>query len=313
MKKAVKKKHKGLSFFFRLTIVLVALATVVFGVYFSLDKLVVPKYFKAYGIHNMHDLVAMVKTLYNSPDEDEIVTNGYLSSDLISATKKFKDANFPMNEKGEIDYTVITEGFDREELVSGEYEFTDREITAVIDQMLESESGVLASKLPNIKYIDFININLLEIIISPEVLSDDGEGNVVYSEDSAKISFTSKIDTSAVRKQMAKAMDTPLFLLNMIVPETLYVSGDYNMFKTEDGSWDISEGYIRMNGRSKKDSQILLDLLVDFIFPEEDKMTVDKLSDEFGNIIILGLDVFGDVRVKANINESKTNGIIFTL
>lgn len=309
----ITKKRKGLNFFLRLFIILVALAAIVFGLYFSLDKLIVPKYFNTYGINNMHDLVAMVKTLYNSPDEDDIITNGYLSSDLISATKKFKEINFPMTEAGDIDYMVISEGFDREQLVSGEYEFTDREITAVLDQMLRSESGVLASRLPNIKYIDTININLLEIIIEPKILETSQEGEIIYNQESAKVSFTSKVDTSAVRNQMAKAMDTPLFLLNMIVPETLYITVDYNIEKNIDGEWENDGGFMSINGRTAKDSQILLDLLVDFIFTEEEEMTATKFCNEFGNIIILGLDVFGDVIVQTNVDDTGLNGIILAI
>ena len=305
-----KRKNKSLGFLIKLFVALVTIVAVIFGVYFSLDRLIVPKYFKTYGINNMHDLVAMVKTLYNSPDESEIITNGYSAADLKSATKKFKEANFPMTDNGDVDYMAISEGEGREDLVSGEYAFTDREISAILDQMLSSENGVLSSNLPNIKYIETININLLEIIITPIKLGVDEQQNDVYYTDRANVSFTAKIDTSAVRNQMAKAMDTPLFLLNMIVPETLYITVDYDMQKFDDGEWKSDDGYISVNGRTAKDSQILLNLLIDFVFPIEDEMTVDKLCNEFGNIIILGLDVFGDVEVKSNVEENGSNGII---
>lgn len=307
-----KKKKKSFGFIVKLSVVLVTIVAIVFGVYFALDKLVVPKYFKPYGIHDMGDLVSMVKTLYNSPDESDIITNGYTTADLKSATKKFKEANFPTTETGEIDYMLISEGFDREMLVHGQYEFTDKEIAAVLDQMLASECGVLASNLPNIKYIELININMLEIIISP-VQEKTFQGESVYFKDRAKISFTSKIDTSAVRSQMAKAMDTPLFLLNMIVPETLYITVDYNIYKNENSEWERDEGYMSVNGRTAKDSSILLDLLVDFIFPAEDEMTVDKFCSEFGSIVTLGLEVFGDVEVFTNTGNDGSNGFILTI
>ena len=308
-----KKRRKRSGFFIKLFAIVASLAAIVFGVYFALDKLIVPKYFKTYGIGNMHDLVAMVKTLYNAPDEDDIIKNGYLSSDLISATKKFKDANFPFTESGEIDYMLLSSGGGRDGLIEGEYKFTDREIAAILDQMLVSESGVLASNLPNIKYIDTININLLEIIIDPIVVGKDINGANIYATDKAKVSFTCKIDTSAVRTQMAKAMDTPLFLLNMIIPETLYITVDYNMEKNWLGEWESDDGYMAVNGRTSKDSKILLDLLVDFVFPEEDEMTVDILRSEFKNIIMIGLDVFGDVSVYVDNDSTLSKGIKLTV
>jgi len=306
------RRNRNFGFIIKIFIVLVTIVAVVFGVYFGLDRVIVPKYFKSYGINNMHDLVSMVRTLYNSPDEDDIISNGYTTADLLSATKKFKEANFPMTDDGKIDYTVVTEGFDRGQLLSGDYVFSDREIAAVIDQMLESESGVLANELPHIKYIDTININVLEMVIEPTILSGDDEP-LIYDSESAKISFTSKIDTSAVRTQMAKAMDTPLFLLNMIVPEKLYITVNYDMQKNENGEWNVDNGHMSVNGRTAKDSKILLNLLIDFIFPPEDEMTIDKFCKEFGNIIILGVDVFGDVKFTMDIDDRDSVGMILSI
>ncbi len=309
----MERKRKRSSFFIRLFAVLATLVAIVFGVYFALDKLIVPKYFKAYNIDNMHDLVAMVKTLYNSPGEKEMISNGYLLADLKSATKKLKDANYPVNEEGNLDYMLIYEGIDRSSLVSGQYEFSDKEIASLLDQMLQSESGILASKLPNIKYIDTININVLELIITPNKVGSDGDENPIYDTDSANVSFTCKIDTTAVRTQMANEMDTPLFLLNMIVPKKLYITIDYDMQKNEQGNWVTDDGSLSVNGRTAEDSEILLNLLVDFIFPEEDNMTVEKFGKDFGNILILGMDFFGEIEIKAGVNSSKDNGIILTI
>jgi len=306
-----KKRNKSM-FFVKLFMVLTVIVALVFGVYFMLDKLIVPKYFKTYGIQNMHDLVAMVKTLYNSPDEKDILTNAYLPSDEVSAVSKLKDAGFPMTSDGQIDYMRISGGIDREKLNPGDYEFSDREIASILDQMLESESGVLASKLPDIKYIDAINIDVLELIIEP-TKSFNGDEVEVFDNDSAKVSITCRVDTSSVRTQMAKAMDTPLFLLNMIVPQTLYITVNYDIQRDLQGEWHSDKGAMAINGRTAQDSQILLDLLIEFIFPEEDKMTVDKLCSTFGDILIQGVGIFGDVRVKAAKDASDTNGIILTI
>ncbi len=293
------KKKKRYSFFIVLGIVLSALVVVVFCGYLLLDKVVVPKYFKDYGIDNMHDLVAMVKTLYNSPKEEQMIKNGYKLSDQQNAVNKLITAGVPTKYDGTIDYQAISEGLDRETLKHGDYTFSDCEIASLIDQMLES--GILAQKLPNIKYLDTLKINILELIISPEVVSEEGQ-KVEYSKTSANVSFTFKLDTSAVRNQMAVKMDTPLFLLNMIVPKTMYITVNYKLSQNQNEKWEVVDGHLGLNGRTEKDSQILLDLLISFIFPEEDEMTIEKLTNECGRILITGLDFLGHTEIYTSDN-----------
>lgn len=305
----MESKKKRYTFFIKLFIALATIVAVVFCAYLAIDKLVVPKYFKDYGINNMHDLVAMVKTLYNTPDEKDIITNGYTQADQRSAVKKLISANFPSVSETELDYAEISQGLDKSSLVSGQYEFTDREIAGILDQMIDS--GILASQLPNLKYLDIININILELIITPTEFTDN-EGNVYYDTDSANVSFTFKLDTSSVRTQMAHTMDIPTSFLDMIVPKTMYITINYNLFIDEYGVWQVGEGSIAVNGRTAKDSEILLNLLIEFIFPEEDQMTIDKFSIEFGNILIKGMDMLGQIRIKANVQAS-SNGVVLTI
>lgn len=305
----MESKKKRYTFFIKLFIALATIVAVVFCAYLAIDKLVVPKYFKDYGINNMHDLVAMVKTLYNTPDEKDIITNGYTQADQRSAVKKLISANFPSVSETELDYAEISQGLDKSSLVSGQYEFTDREIAGILDQMLDS--GILASQLPNLKYLDTININILELIITPTEFTDN-EDNVYYDTDSANVSFTFKLDTSSVRTQMAHTMDIPTFFLDMIVPKTMYITINYNLFIDDYGVWQVGEGSIAVNGRTAKDSEILLNLLIEFIFPEEDQMTIDKFSIEFGNILIKGMDMLGQIRIKANVQAS-SNGVVLTI
>ena len=305
----MESKKKRYTFFIKLFIALATIVAVVFCAYLAIDKLVVPKYFKDYGINNMHDLVAMVKTLYNTPDEKDIITNGYTQADQRSAVKKLISANFPSVSETELDYAEISQGLDKSSLVSGQYEFTDREIAGILDQMLDS--GILASQLPNLKYLDTINISILELIITPTEFTDN-EGNVYYDTDSANVSFTFKLDTSSVRTQMAHTMDIPTFFLDMIVPKTMYITINYNLIIDDYGVWQVGEGSIAVNGRTAKDSEILLNLLIEFIFPEEDQMTIDKFSIEFGNILIKGMDMLGQIRIKANVQAS-SNGVVLTI
>lgn len=306
-----KKKNEKLGFCIRLFSVLAVLGAIIFGAYLLVDKVVVPKYFKEYGINNMHDLVGMVKTLYNSPDEKEIITNGYTIADQQNGVDKLITIGFPTETGGaKLNYFKIADGFDTDSLISGSHEFTDKEIAAILDQMLES--GVLASKLPHLNYIDTIKINILELIIEPTMITN-GNAETIPATDSAQVSFTFKFETSAVREQMAESMDTPLFLLDMIVPKTMYITVNYDIYKDNVGEWQANNGYIGVNGRTAKDSEILLNLLINFIFSEDADMSLELFSNECGNILIQGLELLGDITVSSNIGSSKANGIILTI
>lgn len=304
-------KRKRLSFFIKLFSAVAIVVAVLFGAYFAIDKIVVPKYFKDYGINNMHDLVSMVKTLYNSPDEEDFITNGFTQRNEKNAIDKLIEINVPETQEGSgiLDFFAITESVNKDDLVKGDLELTDREMAAILDQMLES--GVLAEKLPDIKYLDTIKMNVLELIITPEKTIKEN-GDVVYSTDKADVSFTFKVNTEAIRSQIASEMETPLFLLNMIMPDTLYITINYQMEQRED-YWVINSSNMGLNGRTAKDSNILLNLLIQFIFPPEDKMTVDKFASECGNILLEGVDIIGKMQVKHGIGPNDSNGVILTI
>lgn len=302
------KQHKKSGFFIKLTMVIAILVAICFGAYFAIDKLVVPKYFSQYGIHDLGELVGMMKTLYNSPKESEIITNGYTKADETSANKKLVGAGFPKEEgTGKIDYVGVSKG--EATIQAGVYHFTDKELGCILNDILAS--GVVQSSLQNLNYLSDISITVLEFIVNPKTVQS-GE-SFAYSNNSADISCTFKIDTSLVREQMAKAMDTPLFLLNMIIPKTLYITVDYAISLGEDGSWKIDEKEMGINGRTAKQSDILIDLMISFIFPPEDEMTKDKLTESCGQVLLSGIEFLGDLSFEYNIDGTGTNGVIITM
>lgn len=303
----MKKKHRY-SFFINLFIALAVIVAVVVSAYFALDKWVVPKYFKEYGIENMHDLVGMVQTLYKSPKEKDIVKNGFTLADQRTAVNRLIKAGVPSISNTELDYKAIANGLDRSLLVEGDYKFNDREIASILDQMLQS--GVLASKLVDLRYLNTINISVLDLIINPQEI--EGEGEVTeYSENKASVFFNFKLDTSSVREQIASMMDTPLFLLNMIVPKTLYIAISYELEVTKEGKWLINNGHMAVNGRTEKDSEILLNLLIKFIFKEEDQMTIDKFTVDLGNIFVAGLEMYGNIHFYTD--KDLSHGVVISL
>ena len=286
----MKRKKRG--FFVTFTMVILCIALFFVGGYFLLDKLVVPKYFGEYGISNMKDLVGMMKTLYTSPNESKLVKNGFSPIDTTNAEEKLKNV-FPVLENSEnLDYTAISEGKTKEGIeVPLTLEFSDKEIAGVIDKMLEL--GILAKKLPNLEYINTIGINVLELTITPEMQ------NNVINPNSANVHALFKVDTIALRDQMANEMGISKFLIEMIIPDIMYMSVDYNL-SLVNNLWTYSDGNISLNGRTAEQSEILLNMLISFIFPKQDNMNLEKLTNEFGNILQSGLGLLGKPSYKQN-------------
>lgn len=278
----------------KVAIVFCVIFAIFTGGYFFLDKLIVPKYFGKYGIYGVGDLVGTVASLYKSPKESKIVTNGYTQTDFTNAISKLQSANYQINDDG----TITVVGFEN---IKGDAEvvLTDREFASVCSKLVED--GFLVDMLPNLNYLNIINMSILELIITPE------EG----SETKANISFLTKIETIDIREQIAAQMDTPLFLLNMIIPDVLYFSVSYDIDLEKSEAERVSNGSIAINGRSAKQSKILIDLLVDFIFPAEEGMDLNKFTSTFGNIILEGIDVFGSFKFVSNIGtNSLQDGIV---
>ncbi len=297
------KKKSTLRFFVILFVVLASLGSIVFGGYLILDKVVVPKYFSEYGINGMGDLVGLMRTLYSLPNESEIITNAYSASDLKSATKRLRDANYPIDEDGTFNF----EDFNNGQKGDGGISLTDKELAAILNKLMESTE--FSEILPNLNYIDTLNINLCELDITPEEIDEE------YSKTKARIKAILKINTEEVRQQMANEMQIPIFLLNMIFPKQLYITCEYNVEidnSGEDIVWNISDGSLTINGSDQKKSEIFLNLLISFVFNQEENMTIDKLIENFGNILSQGTDLFGEIEFATGLGPyGKNNGIHF--
>lgn len=293
-------KKKSSAFIGKVLILLAIVLAVFSGGYFFIDKLIVPKYFGKYGIHNVPDLVGVVTSLYNSPKESKLIKNGYTQSDVTLAIKALQDANYAIADDGTIDKNVEFKG-DKSVTLS------DREFAGICNKLIES--GILVDALPNLNYINLEKISILEVTTTPDEDSKVGDDYM-----GANISFIAKIDTVDIRDQIAEQMDTPIYLLKMIIPDTLYFSVSYDLDLTKQQSERVSNGKIAINGRSEEQSKILIDLLVEFIFPEEENMNKDKLTADFGNIILEGIDALGDFKFVKDVQRSnqKLNGLKVT-
>lgn len=296
----MRKKKTG--FIFKLFVALTLIAAIFTGGYFFLDKKIVPKYFGQYGINSIPDLVGVVTSLYNSPKESSIVKNGHTQTDFSNAVVKLQKAGYKINDDGTMQDNVFDDFKG-----SGKVELTDKELAAICNKFIAD--GILLDALPELNYLNVINISVLELTITPDKKSEVGG---IYTK--ANISSIMKINTVDICEQIAKEMDTPKFLLNMIIPDNLYFSISYDIDLNEmeeDESRKITNGHIAINGRKEKQSQILINLLIDFIFPDSEEMNKDKFTHELGDVIISGIEVLGDFKFSGNLGTAKTqNGVV---
>jgi len=288
-----------------LALIIVVLGGVLFGGYMILDKIVVPRYLSTYGISNMGELVTVIHTMYSSPKESQFILNPYCEEDKASGISKLKNANFPYSEeKNTLDYDKIAK--EKVNVIDadgvGYLIFTDREIAAVLDDVLRS--GAIADNLDSIASLDTLTMTTKEVVVTPKL-----EGDSTASS-SAHISMTIMINTAKVRGDMAKNMDVPTFLLNMIVPKDLYFTCEFNISTIAEGVYEYSDCVLRINGATTKQSEILINLLIGFIFEPDQEMTMEKLSEKIGGIITYGLELFGRFEFVSNIGEDVSqNGL----
>ena len=303
----MRKKKTG--FIFKLFVAFTLIAAIFTGGYFFLDKKIVPKYFGQYGINSIPDLVGVVTSLYNSPKESSIVKNGHTQTDFSNAVVKLQKAGYKINDDGTMQDNVFDDFKG-----TGRVELTDRELAAICNKFIAD--GILIDALPELNYLNVINISVLELSITPD---EDSAVDGLYTR--AHIDSIMKINTVDICEQIAKEMDTPKFLLNMIIPENLYFSISYDIDLSEqDGEIDGVElqdvqktvsGHIAINGRNEKQSEILINLLIDFIFPDSEEMNKDKFTHELGDIIVNGIEVLGDFNFASGLGTAKSqNGVV---
>ena len=214
------KENKRNSGILAKIIVLIAVILAIFaGGYFFLDKLIVPKYFSKYGISGIGDLVDMVTSLYNSPKESKMIKNGYTQIDLTNAISKLQKAGYKIEDDGTIKEENMNEFKGDKRL-----ELTDREFAAVCNEFLGN--GLLEDSLSNLNYLNITKLSLLDLVVTPDQTTFDEETET-YTK--ANVEFIIKIDTTNLREQIAEQMETPIYLLKMIIPDTMYFEVSYDI------------------------------------------------------------------------------------
>ena len=294
-------KRKKIKFIIVLVTILTLLCGSVAGGYYAIDSVLVPKYFGRYGINDLPELVDIVQTIYLVPSEDTFITNPHTKADSTSMTTKFKDAGFPISQSGEIDFEKVahqeysripSEGFTDNYLW-----LTDKEIAAILDQILNT--GILVSNFKSLSYLDTLQMEVKQLTITPIELESSNsklasETLLNYSSHSANLSLTVKISTESAKKQIAKNIDAPQFLIDWIIPETMYITASFSIDRNESNEIIYTNTSLSINSKTPKQSEVLLSLLISFIYPDSANMTIDELTTELAKLTISGLELLGN-------------------
>jgi hypothetical protein len=121
-----------------------------------------------------------------------------------------------------------------------------------------------------------LSITPLELESNDSTLASDQLLN--YSSDSANLSLTVKISTESAKQQIAKNIDAPQFLVDWIIPEEMYITASFSTEKGENGEIAYTNTSLSINSKTPKQSEVLLSLLISFIYPDSENMTIDELT-----------------------------------
>ena len=278
----MKKKNSGI--LAKIIVLLSFILAVFLGGYFFLDKLIVPKYFSKYGINRLGDLVNVVASLYSTPNEAKMISNGYTQTDFSNAISKMQKAGYKIEDDG----TIKSEN--KEEFKGVEkLELTDREIAAICNGFLAN--GLLEDSLSDLNYLNITKLSILDLVVT---LNEESKVEDTNTYTKANIDFIIKVDTTKLREQIAEQMDTPIYLLKMIIPDVLYfeVSYDIDLEKEE----DITNGVIEINGRTPEKSEAIINVLIGFIFDKNEEMNFSKFINEIGSVALQGIDALGEFK-----------------
>lgn len=303
-------RKSKLHFFIGLIIALSIVVSSAIGGYFIIDKVLVPKYFGNYGIKDLKELVNVVQTIYSVPDEKDFILNGYSDFDRDTAVSKLISAGFPTLKNGKIDYETISKNdfsfTPDDDFVDDFVLLTDKEIASIVADIIEA--GLFATEYPGLDAIDTLNMKLKQIIITPKeesliinekqndpTIDERSAEKLIYKTTSdANIKLTLMLDTVSARQQISTNLNMPKFLVDWIIPDYIYVTCQMDTFKDSNGVRQYKNTTIAINSKTAKQSEILLKLLLSFIFPD-DAYTIDSFTQEISSLAINGINMLGQM------------------
>ena len=217
------------------------------------------------------------------PDEKDFITNPYTNFDSDNATDKLLTAGFPKLATGGVDYESIARNdfafTPDDNFVDNFILLSDKEVASIAGKIIDS--GILISNFPDLQSINTLNIKLKQIIIAPNEQSlvsntkrtdpktdpKSQELNIVSTTTDATVTATLKLDTESARKQISTNLNMPMFLVDWIIPDTMYVTSQMDThINNETNKRVYDNAKLSINSKTAKQSEVLLNLLISFIF-----------------------------------------------
>lgn len=304
------RKQRRAKFFICLAIVLAVISGSVIGGYFIIDRCLVPQYFAKYGINNLKELVDIASTIYSTPNESDFITNPFTKADKTSAENLMIEAGFPRLVNGGLDYEKIGKGkytLTPSEDFNQNYIFlTDRQSAGILNETVEtgvlvSNSSALSYLGSDLTYLDTLKMSIKQFIITPIFETEEDT-----STNSARLVVTIKIDTSTARTEISQNLQTPKFLIDWIIPSSIYLTGRFEIMNAGTKDQSIEHALLAINSKTPKQSEVLLKLLMEFIYPNQTDLTIESFTASLGDLVLTGLASIGKFEFTT---EGKSNGV----
>ena len=125
--------------------------------------------------------------------------------------------------------------------------------------------------------------------------------------------MTIKLDTASLRSTMARNLDTPTFLIDWLIPDVMYLTALIDIELTDEVNF--SNIALSVNTKDSSASKVLLNLLISFIYPETENVTIESLASEFGTLLIDSMKLLSsDMQFTKIITKATTtSGLNLTL
>lgn len=305
------RKKSKIKFLCIIGLVIVIFVGVIFGGYLIIDKKMVPNYLGKYGINNLHELTELANAMYKVPKETEFLTNSYSDTEVSATMSKLKTAGFPTLLNGNIDYKKLAENTDFERVPDSTFTdttltLTDKEIAIILDSAIKSN---VLTTTPNLNYLNTTStsIDVKQVFITKT--SDENE----ILPNKANLQMTIKLDTASLRSTMARNLDTPTFLIDWLIPDVMYLTALIDIELTDEVNF--SNIALSVNTKDSSASKVLLNLLISFIYPETENVTIESLASEFGTLLIDSMKLLSsDMQFTKIITKATTtSGLNLTL
>ncbi len=195
-----------------------------------------------FGI-NIFETISQFKILTQEVDESKLFPNKFSVDDMESAkvdvNAKAKDLITYSEENG---YEIQTTGLTSESNLTGEIRLTDKQIGAIINNLIMDQNGAKV-KMGD----DEIDLTLIQVKFE----------NI--NEKSADVNIVVKLDISSIKNKMNSF---PLSLFNRYIPKTLYISATSTVTKGEtEFEYTITGKSLTINNLNKAQTENICKVL----------------------------------------------------